>query len=55
MDEKTKSILKHLLEMLDDRPEDMYDEEGMPTQELNELVFRLRKLVEEPVNVPHAD
>jgi hypothetical protein len=37
--------ITHIVELLDDRPEDMYDEEGTPTEELNRAVASLRNII----------
>jgi hypothetical protein len=45
--EEVKLVLKQMLELLNDRPDDMYDEEGFPTEELNVLVGRMKQIVSE--------
>jgi hypothetical protein len=46
-EEEVRLVLKQMIELLNDRPDDMYDEEGFPTEELNVLVGRMKQIVEE--------
>jgi len=44
---EVKQVLKQMLELLNERQDDMYDEEGFPTEELNILVRRMERLLKE--------
>lgn len=43
---EVENLLRWFVEFVDKRPEDMYDEEGFPTEELNELMHRAKRALE---------
>lgn len=45
-EKKLEDLVAHFLDLVDNRPEDMWDEEGEPTEELNRVAHAARRILE---------